>query len=321
MKAITYHYVQEYNSELLNLNFLHINDFIKQLDFLLLNYYFPSQKEFTDYIYYNKALPKESIILTFDDGLKCHYKYVLPELIKRNLWGIFYINSKPYINNDLLNVHKLHIILSINDPEIVYNYLETIINENNYKKYLKNFSENDLYKNNSNVSRDQNYSKKIKILFNYQIPYNKQDKIIELLSKKLNIDYNQYYNNYYLTISNIKQMHEQGMIIGNHTHNHLVLSNLEKNIQYKEIYQTYEFINKIIPYNIKSVCIPYGNKNTYNENTIDILKETKTLFCFTTEAGDNDVSTNKLLLNRYDCNKFEYGSIYKKNHNISISFS
>ena len=27
----------------------------------------------------------------------------LPELLKRNLWGIFFINSSPYINNKILN--------------------------------------------------------------------------------------------------------------------------------------------------------------------------------------------------------------------------
>ena len=50
MKAITYHYIQEYNPELNKLNFLHIDNFIKQLNYLKTKYYFPTKKEFLDYI-------------------------------------------------------------------------------------------------------------------------------------------------------------------------------------------------------------------------------------------------------------------------------
>ena len=85
MKIVTYHYIQEYSKQLPFFNFLHINDFKKQLDYFQNNYIFPSYIEFKKYLNGDIDLPENSIILTFDDGLKCHYEYVLPELKKRNL--------------------------------------------------------------------------------------------------------------------------------------------------------------------------------------------------------------------------------------------
>ena len=97
MKIIMYHYIQEFNKDLPFFSFLHINDFKKQLDYFQSKYYFPSYNEFKKYLNNEIDLSENSIVLTFDDGLKCHYEYVLPELKKRNLWGIFYITAAPYL--------------------------------------------------------------------------------------------------------------------------------------------------------------------------------------------------------------------------------
>ena len=45
MKAIMYHYVREFNKNLPNFRFLHINDFKKQLDFFEKKYGFVSKDE------------------------------------------------------------------------------------------------------------------------------------------------------------------------------------------------------------------------------------------------------------------------------------
>ena len=85
MKAIMYHYVQEFNKNLPRLKFLHIDNFRKQLDFFESHYGFVSKKDFLDSLKTGEV--NKGVILTFDDGLKCHFDYVYKELIERNLWG------------------------------------------------------------------------------------------------------------------------------------------------------------------------------------------------------------------------------------------
>ena len=37
----------------------------------------------------------DGLVLTFDDGLIDHYRYVLPLLVERGLFGIFYVCTAP----------------------------------------------------------------------------------------------------------------------------------------------------------------------------------------------------------------------------------
>ena len=105
-----YHYVRPFDSDLPYLNHLHIEDFKKQLDFFEDHYGFITQKEFINSL--KTGNTSKGIILTFDDGLSCHYNHVFKELQDRGLWGIFYIPTSPYKNNKLLDVHRIHLLLA-----------------------------------------------------------------------------------------------------------------------------------------------------------------------------------------------------------------
>ena len=104
LTVVMYHYVREiHNSKYPNIKGLELEGFKRQLDFL--------QSEFSiisaeDLIYYaeNKVsnLPNNPCYLTFDDGYKDHYKYVLPELKKRKLQGSFFPIAGPILKKSCL---------------------------------------------------------------------------------------------------------------------------------------------------------------------------------------------------------------------------
>ena len=106
-----YHYVREYNKKYPNFRYLDIANFRKQLDFFKEKFGFLSRKDW-DKFTNSGILPKNpnQIILTFDDAMSCHFDYVFPELINRNLWGIFYIPTGPYQSGEILDVHKIHLL-------------------------------------------------------------------------------------------------------------------------------------------------------------------------------------------------------------------
>ena len=49
--------------------------------------------------------------MTFDDGYKDHYTYVLPVLLENNIQGSFYIPTKCFQDKKVLDVNKIHFIL------------------------------------------------------------------------------------------------------------------------------------------------------------------------------------------------------------------
>ena len=106
-----YHYVREFNPEFSNFKYLDVNNFQNQLDFLEKEYGFVDKNDWNNIIHNinTKELPK-GVILTFDDAMSCHYEYVFRILKQRKLWGIFFVPTMPYTSNEILDVHKIHLL-------------------------------------------------------------------------------------------------------------------------------------------------------------------------------------------------------------------
>ena len=128
MKIIMYHYVREYNPQYPFFRFLDIKNFKNQLDFLENKYGFLKRDEWESYTLGAKNdKTKDKVVLTFDDAMMCNYQYVMPELKSRGIWGLFYIPTKPYKKNEMLDVHKIHLLCGAFDGKLLLNYLRSII--------------------------------------------------------------------------------------------------------------------------------------------------------------------------------------------------
>ena len=108
-----YHYVRPIiGSEYPGIKGLEIQQFKRQLDFLEENFSIISSEEVVNAVLKDKKLLTNACWLTFDDGYKDHLKYVLPELLKRNLSGAFFPPRVAIIENKILDVNSIHHILS-----------------------------------------------------------------------------------------------------------------------------------------------------------------------------------------------------------------
>ena len=92
MIAVVYHKVKKYDRNFKFDKFLHINNFKKQINFFQNNYNFIDCVDLFDK---TNKFKKNDIFLTFDDGLKIHFKYVYPFLKEKKINGIFYIPTLP----------------------------------------------------------------------------------------------------------------------------------------------------------------------------------------------------------------------------------
>lgn len=301
MIAVMYHYVRPLEKHLEYSHFMDLERFRRQLDYLTTGEGVLDRQHFLDIVKGKTKVPPKGFVLTFDDGLKDHYEYVLPELLRRNIWGIFFVPSGYYQTNKMLNVHSIHFLLGKHGGEKVYAKLENLISKHDIEKeYIIKFK-----KQAYTVHQQDSHETRVKRLINFYIKKDRLDEIIDDLADELNESL-EVGKNYYLSTDQIKEMDQAGMIIGSHGITHNILSQLSPQEQEREISHSIEFVGQFTDKAaIRSFCYPHGQPFTYTNTTMDILKKHGCGFAFAVDARpivDSDIASGALSLPRYDCN-------------------
>ena len=297
MLNIMYHYVRPYNKEYPNLNSLSIDTFKKQLDFFKKKYGFLSKDEYQSAVKEGKN-PK-GVVLTFDDGFRDHIDYVLPELIKRGLWGVFYISTGVYNKNKLLGVHRIHYLMGKYGAKKILNEVLKEINSNMLDHNTISEFDKEIYTG----GEYKDDERKLKRLLNYYINYKYRDEILNQLMKKF-FNEEELFKEVYLSIDDIKKLVLNGSIVGSHTVTHRVLSRLPYLEQYSEIESSFNFINRITKQDYKSFAYPYGHKSSYNSDTLKVLEELSVDDACIFDNKAQHVKIKRYELSRIDCNQF-----------------
>lgn len=303
-----YHYIQSFNKNLKNFEFLHYKNFKKQLNFFEKKYNFFDCYELFEK---SKKLDKK-IFLTFDDGLACHYNYVFKILKQKKINGIFYIPTLPFEKGKILDVHKIHLIIGKIGPQKAFEELKKIIHRN------KNFIDKNMrFKYQKKIYTEQKnylYSRNFKSYLNYFINKKYRSIVIDKLFKNVfQNNEKKICKNFYLNEKQINHMIKENMIIGSHSVNHKIMSELSLNKMKEEINKSFDFINMFIKE--KTFSYPYGGYHTFNKKIE--LHLSKSNVSFTMNVENRDISKNDLLkrrqaLPRIDCNNFPNGQIYNK---------
>ena len=302
MKAIMYHYVRPYDDNFPNLKILNFDNFRKQLDYFESEYGFVNKENFANS--FSSGEETKGVILTFDDGFYCHYNFVFEELIKRDLWGIFYIPTQPFTENKMLDVHRIHVLLSKFDSKTIFKFLKFNIDDSMFDKTKLIEFKNNTY----SLQKNDEYTLMIKRILNYYILYKHRTNVIDILMEKFIPNENEIFEKFYVTSEQILEMHNSGMIIGSHSVNHPVMSRLNLKDQVFQIKNSFNFLKDIVKsFHQKTFCYPYGGFHSFNAQTEKILSKENCLYSFNVEPRDIEVDDLKLrpqALPRYDCNHF-----------------
>ena len=211
----------------------------------------------------------QDILLSFDDGLKDHTEFVLPELNKRKLKGCFFPPGAAIIEDEILDVHSIHFILAkVKDKSILVSILNSLCLENGYnKKDLKNYW-NIHGKIGQYDSREVVYFKR---MLQFVLPLDLRKKITNFLFKKyLNISTSEFAKKLYMNKNDLNKLLESEMYIGSHSYNHYWLNTPNYQNQKKDIEKSLNFLKEIgAPIKNWIMCYPYGS---FDDNTISILQ-------------------------------------------------
>ncbi len=299
-----YHYVRSLkNSTYPEIKGLETIGFKNQLNYFKENFEFGDFTEITNSSYENTEI-NNKIILTFDDGLKDHYSTVFPILKKMNIKGYFFPPSKPIEENLVLDVHKIHFILaSTSNKNKIIEEIFLFINKNKVQNSLKTPQEyfKELAVSNRFDSKEVIFIKRI---LQRELPLLLRTEITDLLFKKFVTNNEQKFSeNLYMSIDEMKEMSESGMIFGSHSHSHEWMSHLSHSDLINEIEHGKKFCQEIDKKNNELImCYPYGD---FNDEVIEEVSKRGFKAGLTTNVGDAEISKNTIFrLNRYDTNDF-----------------
>lgn len=303
---VAYHYVRDLSlSRYPNIKGLDYPLFKEQIEFFKSRFNPVTIEDVEAYYGGDKdALPDDALLLTFDDGYIDHFTYVFPILRENNIQGSFFIPGKPFSENTLLDVNKLHFILASASIADLYNEVLSSID--------------DLIKNNEcplpsreelleKYAYDKRFDKKetvfVKQMLQTVLPLNIRRRILsDLFDRYVGVDETVLAHELYLNKDQIRFMKKNGMYIGLHGYEHSRLNAMTVPEMEADIDAALSALSDVVDTGSFIMNYPYGN---YNDDVVSCLKRKGCTLSMTVEPRMADPDKDSpLLLPRLDCNDF-----------------
>lgn len=305
MKIVMYHYVRPDPVGLPYFRYLHVDDFRLQLDSLAASGRLISREEFSAAAE-GGPVPEDAIVLTFDDGLTDHARWVFPELQARGMWGMFFVPSGPYVTGELLDVHRTHMILGYwGGPAAMAALQEVLIPAMIHPERAQAFAEL-AYIDQDNDTATTAFKRTL----NYFMRAEYKDQVLGALMQRFGVDEQRMVGEFYMSPDDMRSMAQAGMVFGAHSVSHPVLSTLSPEAQDREIGDSFAFVEEAAGrLDRRYFCYPYGLKNTFSEDTFAAL--TRNRCDLAVSVDPRPVTTgdirDKFDIPRFDCNLFPHG--------------
>ncbi len=239
--------------------------------------------------FFNKELNEDFLCLTFDDNLKCQYEIALPVLRKRKIKAFWFIHTAILEGHtDYMELYRYFRSETFKSHDDFFNSFLDVLNKFDLLKKCENalsyfIAENFLISS-TYLSKNE---KKFKFLRDEVLLKEEYTLVMNYMINKFS-NKNILEKNLYMSIDNICELIAEGHIIGLHSHTHpTALKNLNKNEQKKEFQKNYEVLfnhAKINPISMSHPC------NSYNEDTLDVLKELDIKIGFRADTVKNEYS-------------------------------
>ena len=303
---VMYHYVTEFDKEIPFRSFLHVGDFRKQLLHFRSRYDFLTRMEWEAFITQGRLPAEDKVLLTFDDGLKCHFDHVAPVLNEFDVFGIFYVCTFPLVEQKMLSVHRVHELTGRFGAGILLEELLKVVRANELHFDRRKWDE----------SIDQPYQResdgislrKFKRILNYSAEVNRQDELLDQLESIF--DVSACPEEFYLSKEEVLSLADQGNVIGSHGHTHALLSMLSIRATTEEVKVSKDILEEILGNRVDHFCFPFGGRKSYSDTTLKAIKDAGYKSSMSVDAMPVQASSSTYELPRFDTNYFRYGARY-----------
>ena len=216
---------------------------------------------------------KRPIWLTFDDGYKDCIDHVLPALLSFEARGTFYIPTEAIFERQLLDVNKIHILLSCSKTsEQIVGVCSEVFNALEFEQIIgQSFADLFTKYGNANPWNDAE-TEFLKKLLQKILPADLRNKLLDqVFSTLVSRPESSWVDEFYLSPDDVRTLVDCGMDVGSHGHSHMWLENLCESEQRIDIERSFELLESCVamPRN-RTMCYPFGS---YDELTLKILSD------------------------------------------------
>lgn len=223
--------------------------FEKDLDYLLKYFHPVGIDEVVEYAKGNITLPKNSFLVTFDDGLKEVHSVIAPMLLRKGIPAVFFLVSS-FIDN----------------PVFFYNFKTGIlIEEARNRTDLRNIIVNKL---SITSSTQDNITKVLKSI------HQNEQHLLDEIAEEAAIDFDSILKKErpFLTTMEAHQLAEQGFYLGGHSITHPHFEYLSPEEQIREVVFSTNEIAREFNQKYKLFAFPHSDKIVDQATITEILK-------------------------------------------------
>ncbi len=297
LMIVMYHYVRDLGrTPFSKIHAIGTDEFARHLDKLAKDYAVISIADVRAAIKNNLSLQHNSCVLSFDDGLKDHYRNVFPILKKHKISGAFFPITAT-LDGKVSNVHKIQFLLAKLGSEMMISKFNEFL-KSQPKPVQEKFIIGNKEKLDPRYTADDIPTTNLKIILQL-FPENLKTEFLENIFRKFLGDEEEFARTLYLSEAEIGEMSDAGMIIGSHTHTHRRLDILPEDEVRAELNISREILEKITKKPVDILSYPYGN---YNGETVAILKNLGYTIALDKDGGINRNIANRYALKRVDSN-------------------
>ena len=303
LTIVMYHYVRPIvESKYPGIKGLELDGFRRQLDYLTERFNIVNTEQVVDASMNATKLPSNACWLTFDDGYKDHFKFVLPELLNRNLHGAFFPPRVAIEDEVVLDVNSIHHILSCASD------IKNLVSKLNMSCRMDGISDNSLtsfYEEFAVANRfDDADTIYVKRMLQHVLPEELRNSITaKLFHEFVGVSAADFSQELYMSVDEVSKLAKSGMYVGSHGSMHYWLDRISSAQQEQDILSSLEFLERVgAPTKNWVMCYPYG---AYNDATLSLLRKYEASIGITTEVRTADLSIdNQFMLPRLDTNDF-----------------
>lgn len=297
---LRYHFVRDNNTtNYPNISAISTNMFKRQLDFLEEHFRVITMDYLINATIAGISLPPNAALLTFDDGYIDNFTNVFPLLSDRKMQASFFLATHCIRDNKLLDVNKLHFILSIAKVDTV---VKSIFNKLNYYRGLEYIIEQNeiLYNKFAKPNRfDDAPTAFIKRLLLSELNESLSSLILsDLFREFVGIDENSFSRRLYLTYDQVKVMKKNGMNFGLRYEINSQANSPDLNVINRDIDGALEYWGDIINSDSWAISHPYSE---YNKDVFNLFEQKGCKIGLTMRLRIADIKAN---------NRYELGRVY-----------